>query len=253
MERPLRHTDQPLGFLSGEQILGVWEAGREQHELDRALTILAAALPESSREELADLSIGELNTRLLKLRTLMFGARAVAFAECPRCSERLEFPIDTATMARPTTITAQPYQFEVNGTRVRFRLPSSRDLAEVVAARDSSHALRQLVRNCVVEVIKAGLSDPGELQPELVDALAQAMLDADALAEISIALTCPNCGHEWETFFEVADFFWNELAARATRLLREIDTLARTYGWNEREILALSVRRRQTYLELIEA
>jgi hypothetical protein len=35
--------------------------------------------------------------------------------------------------------------------------------------------------------------------------------------------------------------------------LREIDALARVYGWSEREILNLPARRRQTYLELITA
>ena len=240
-----------MRLLSGEQILGVWEAGREQHELDRALTILAAATPGSNKDDLANLSIGELNARLLKLRTLTLGKSAVGFAECPRCSERLEFPIDTATIASPTKTTAhQPFQCEVNGTQVRFRLPTSRDLAEVVVARDSSHALRELARNCV---IGTGASDLSELDPELIEALGKAMLEADPLAEISIALTCPNCAYEWESFFEIADFFWNELAAQATRLLREIDALAWAYGWNEREILALSPQRRQTYLELIAA
>ena len=32
--------------LSAEKILAVWEAGRPQHDLDRALTMLAAASPE---------------------------------------------------------------------------------------------------------------------------------------------------------------------------------------------------------------
>jgi hypothetical protein len=35
--------------------------------------------------------------------------------------------------------------------------------------------------------------------------------------------------------------------------LREIDVIARAYGWSEREILGLSARRRQSYLETIGA
>jgi hypothetical protein len=36
-------------------------------------------------------------------------------------------------------------------------------------------------------------------------------------------------------------------------LLREIEALARAYGWSEREILDLSPQRRHTYLELVSA
>ena len=65
--------EQPTRSLSPQKILDVWEAGRQQHELDRALTLLAAAYPELSRDELADLTIGERDARLLRLRIFMFG------------------------------------------------------------------------------------------------------------------------------------------------------------------------------------
>ena len=55
--------EQPTRSLSPQKILDVWETGRQQHELDRALTLLAAAHPELSRDELADLTIGERDAR----------------------------------------------------------------------------------------------------------------------------------------------------------------------------------------------
>ena len=76
---------------------------------------------------------------------------------------------------------------------------------------------------------------------------------ADPQAEIIISLGCPNCGKHWELIFDVAHFFWNEIAAQAQRLVYEIDALARAYGWTEREILALPVQRRRTYLEMLAA
>src|SRR5206468_1064558 len=98
--------------------------------------------------------------------------------------------------------------------------------------------------------------DPGssnELPNEVVEALSHAILAADPQAEIIVALSCPGCGRYWELLFDIAHFFWNEMAAQARRLLQEIDALARAYGWTEREILNLSPVRRQTYLELIAA
>ena len=60
--------EQPTRSLSPQKLLDVWEAGRQQHELDRALTLLAAAHPELRRDELADLTIGERDMQLLRLR-----------------------------------------------------------------------------------------------------------------------------------------------------------------------------------------
>ena len=52
-------------------------------------------------------------------------------------------------------------------------------------------------------------------------------------------------------FFDIVALFWAELAAEANRLLREVDTLAASVQLAEADILALSPRRRQAYLELV--
>jgi hypothetical protein len=240
--------EQPMQSLSAEQILAVWETARPQHALDRALTILAAVTPGASRAALADLPIGERDARLLELRALVFGAHAEGFAECPRCAERIEFPLDGAILRgrepSPPSDVRPCYETETNGTTLRFRLPTSRDLAEVVTAPNNEEALRLLVQRC---------SGQKDLPNESIVALSRAMLEADPHAEITLRLTCPACGHEWDLLFDIAEFFWRELTAQAQRLLREIDTLARAYGWTEREILRLPARRRQTYLEMLAA
>jgi len=230
--------EQPMQRLSAGKILAVWEAGRPQHALDRALTILAAASSGATRDALADLSIGERDARLLQLRAHVLGPRAEGFAECPRCTERVEFPLDTAafTLRSEEPASARP----LSG----LRRPTSRDLAEVVVASDDTAALRLLVERC---------ARTADLPNESVETISQALLEADPQAEIRLDLTCPACAHEWELLFDIAEFFWTELSARAQRLLREIDLLARAYGWTEREILNLPARRRQTYLELVAA
>jgi hypothetical protein len=126
-------------------------------------------------------------------------------------------------------------------------------LAAVVAAPDATNGLRRLLDRCVLEVSPRDADQFSDLSPNSLDAIGQAMLRADPAAEISIALECPDCGERWQMDFEVADFFWQELGAQARQLLREIDVIARAYGWSEREILSLPARRRRTYLELIEA
>jgi hypothetical protein len=68
---------------------------------------------------------------------------------------------------------------------------------------------------------------------------------------VLLGLHCPLCSHSWQALFDIASFFWTEISAHARRLLREVDALARAYGWSEAEILGLSASRRQAYLELI--
>ena len=238
--------------LSPETILEVWEAGRDQHELDRALTLLAAGTPELSRDELGSLPIGERDARLLRLRALVFGPRATGIAECPHCASRVEFPVDTSAFVPSAEQKSGPREIETGNAHVRFRLPTSRDLAAVVAARDATDGLQRLIDSCVLEVRTDGERSRA-LSPEALDALGRAMLQADPAAEISLALECPECGGSWQMGFEVADFFWQELSARAQQLLRAIDAIARAYGWSEREILSLPASRRRTYLELIES
>jgi hypothetical protein len=63
-------------------------------------------------------------------------------------------------------------------------------------------------------------------------------------------LRCPTCGHSWHALFDIVAFFWAELASQAKRLLREVHTLARAYGWREADIVSMSARRRQLYLEM---
>ena len=76
---------------------------------------------------------------------------------------------------------------------------------------------------------------------------------ADPQASVRLALTCPACAHGSERPFDVVAYLWIEVDAWARRTLAEVHALAAAYGWSEREILALSARRRQLYLELVRA
>jgi hypothetical protein len=240
--------EPPPRSLSPEKILDVWEAGQQQHELDRTLTLLATAYPELSRDELADLTIGERDARLVRLRVQMFGASAGGTSGCPQCGEQVEFSLDTRTLADTGELAETAQEIEIDGACVRFRLPTSRDLADAVAAPDHSRGVRRLIERCVIEPRL-----PEELSDDVVEALSDAMAKADPQAEIIISLGCPNCGECWELLFDIAHFFWNEIAGQAQRLVYEIDALARAYGWTEREILSLPAQRRRTYLEVLAA
>jgi hypothetical protein len=73
----------------------------------------------------------------------------------------------------------------------------------------------------------------------------------DPCANIELSLVCGNCAHAWAAPFDVAAVLWDEVEARARALLATVHTLARAYGWSERDVLALSEQRRAAYFDMV--
>jgi hypothetical protein len=241
--------------LSAHDLLRVWEVGEDRHPLDRALILLAAACPELTWDELAALSVGQRDARLLALREQTSGPGLNGFAECPRCAERMEFEVAVADLRVAVESDAGDEARELvtdNGLALRFRLPNSRDLAAVLDYQDPAAARSLLVQRCVLQASRDGVPVAvSECSTEAITELAQRMAECDPQAEVLLDLCCPTCEHRWQVLFDIVAFFWAELATQAKRLLREVHTLARAYGWREADILSMSARRRQFYLEMV--
>ena len=50
---------------------------------------------------------------------------------------------------------------------------------------------------------------------------------------------------------QLAGFVWTELSGRARRVLGDVATLARAFGWTEGQVMALPEKRRAAYLALV--
>src|SRR4051812_34299294 len=84
--------------LSASGLIEVWERGAGQLCVERAITMLSACTEESA-DALWELSIGDRDARLLVLYAGLFGPTLEAFAECPRCGERLEYGVPAKDLA----------------------------------------------------------------------------------------------------------------------------------------------------------
>lgn len=241
--------------LLPNELLEVWERGAGLSATERALLLLAAAYTELTPGQIAELSVGQRDRQLLSLREQTFGPRLDSVATCPSCAASLEFRLDAADIC-----SAPPKEPDglLKATHaeysVQFRLPNSIDLASLDPAADLETNRQHLLQHCVIAAHRANTEIAAkEVPAEVSNVIAQRMAAADPQADVQLALVCPHCQNTWQTPFDIVSYFWSEVHAWATRLLREVHSLASAYGWREAEVLALSPWRRQAYLELIES
>ncbi|MBV8138826.1 MAG: phage baseplate protein [Deltaproteobacteria bacterium] len=221
--------------------------------VERALVLLAAARPGAAAEELAALALGRRDAGLLRLRESIFGPVATAAANCPHCAAALEFTVDIALLATEAAPqdAGGPHRLAKDGFVVEFRLPASADLTAIASCAEAPQARQRLLERCVLETHRDGAPVASEALPEPVVAELAAQIERlDPTIDIQLDLRCAACGHAWPLAFDIAHFLWHEIDALARRLLGEVHTLARVYGWSEADILGLSIARRNYYLEM---
>ena len=244
--------------LSAHTIVQLWEMGLRQHPLERMLTLLTAALPDVSRSDLLNLSVGQRDAYLLMLRERTFGRSFASSAECPQCQERLECQFTIADIWHPGRPREQgrpqesALHIEIEDYILEVSLPTQIDLLAIASCRSVAVARAQLLQRCIRAAMQNGEAiDATALPDEIVAAIGEHILQLDPQAEVQLALQCPACEHTWSVLFDITTFVWAESSSSAKRLLREVHMLARAYGWHEADILAMSAIRRQFYLELV--
>jgi len=241
--------------LTASDLLRIWETGERQSSVEQTLTILAVAYPNQTYEQLLDLSLGQRDRLLLELRNELFGSDLNGFAQCPDCAQRLEFTLSSSQLGGPQREPppGDGWAFSAAGFELRFRLPSSRDLLSLAASSTPQQAWRWLVQSCLQDA-RGGDGEPvaaDELPETVIQEWAARVVQCDPLQEILLELTCPACERRWQPLLDIGRFLWCEVAACAKRLLGDVHALAQAYGWSEAEILGLSARRRQIYLEMV--
>ncbi|WP_010584690.1 hypothetical protein [Schlesneria paludicola] len=237
--------------LSDQEVMDIWDRGQRQPAWFRALLPLSMIF-DKPIEELLDWPLGLRDGWLLTLRAWTLGPTLMAAGQCgsSRCQKAVEVEIAIQTLleAWPKDWKALQGILAHAGGSWTLRAVNSRDVAEVSAKGSSPE---DLLRRCVVEG-----GDFHDLMTESSRtaflAEAERVLDRlDPLSNIELELTCPDCQTIWSEPLNVVEFFWEEIAAAAKTVARDIHDLAIAYGWTEREIFGLSPARRTIYLSLI--
>lgn len=225
--------------------------------IEKSLRLLSVACG-TNLSAMADLSIGERDTRLLQLREWMFGSRLQNTAYCPKCSTPVEWETDLKTILHlqnlPPEGPSKEYNLQVDGFTLRFRLLNSNDLLRAASDHAYQANPKKLLSECILEVQHEQQNYGVEALPDTVlEALNKRIDEEDPQADIQMIVNCPACSYNWEAPFDIMSYLWIEVDNWSKHILQEVYVLARAFGWSEHNILSMSTQRRQLYLEMLRS
>ena len=229
--------------LDAERIILLSERGADLPPARRAALLLAAAFPDAPDLSLLRLALGTRDRLLMRMRARLLGEALTARQRCAGCGEdfEIDFTAEQVGLA-PRPEDEQLPEAPAGSLRYRRREFAVRAVSVgdmiVAEAADGIDVARELLAE------RAAPEAPTAARHRLAEAL-EAL---DPAADTMIEAACPQCGAAQELRLDPAVFVWEELAARAPRILRDVAELARIYHWSEREILAMPASRRAFYL-----
>jgi hypothetical protein len=228
---------------SETDLLKLWEDGQVRHPIDRALLLCAWARPDIAADRFAGLPLGVVNASLLNMRAALFGRQVELQVECEHCGELLEIPLDLAELT--AGVSEQDGDAEIDIDGFHFRLPASRDLAAIAYELDADAAALRLLDACCV-----ARPQGDAVMTDMLARVDERLEAADPLADPRLDVVCPACGQHIDAALDPGALLWDDVQACARGVLGQVHALARAYGWTERDVLALTPRRRAAYLEM---
>jgi hypothetical protein len=230
-------------------LLSLWERGVSQGDFDRGDALIEALDAGGS----APRTLGERTIRLLNAHARLFGPRLDLLSHCPSCGTDAQFSADCAVLALqlPVPESTASHHVDIDDLAISFHLPTHADVATAAHALTDDGFVRRLLEGCVVACTRDGTPVPSdEWPPSMLDALSARIEALDPGASVSFALRCPACASGWRAPLDCGQLLWQKVQLAAERLLLDIDTLARAYGWTESDVLRLSPVRRAAYVQM---
>jgi len=240
--------------LSNQDLLQIWEYGSliKPHEYGRLL--LTMGMPELDAAELPNMTIGERDKLLLQLRGEMFGSRFDARVPCEQCGEKMEVAFDVADIMVEDDCEKKEREVELGNHTVRYRVLAIKDLDVLSSLNDGRKIEECLFSRCLLEIRRNGsVVDESDLSASEKDTIIHHIAQADPQSEVLIKLECPYCQTSSEVVFDIVSYVHTEINHYAQRLLLDVHYLSASYGWREKDILAMSAHRRQAYIDVITA
>ena len=268
------HREAKLRPLTGREEESIADPSRDWTEASLVTALLQRTAERigphrPTPEIIRSLPAGDRDYLMLKLRRITFGKRVEVTLLCPRpeCAKKMDIDFDLDQIpvvrkaARPSyrlTLSEEGMLAEDQGAPQReifFRIPQGGDqeAAREWSRLNEEEMLRRLLGRCL---LKIGGAEPtadriSRLSARAVDEIAGAMEQCSPRIEAEMEARCPECGHPFIHDFEIVPFFLREILRGQSRLEREVHLLGFYYHWPLREILGMTRRKRQRYLQLL--
>ncbi len=221
---------------------------------------------EARREAAWDLPVGDRMARLLRIVQLTEQRVSLEVTvPCPQpgCRQRLtlDLPFDgmlehaRGDRAGAGGSGSSLIELPRAGGTLALRLPTGRDQCawQRIPRANPAEAMAAVVGSLVVRGTGPDTGDDEAWHPEVLQAMAEAMEQADPLVAFAVETVCPHCGCSLRLPLDLESVALDRLTRWRRRLMEDLHLLASHYGWTEEAILAIPARRRAEYREAIRS
>lgn len=230
--------------LSGEDELAIADGVAEQRSAVEIASSLIGACVANTDGPVGPaaaeaLSFGDREVLLRAIHAATFSAVIDTQIACQaNCGETIAFSIDLDALTETPPEPGPVHRIRLGRRLISCRVPTGADVREAL-----------LHSGAVADNLAFACTDG---QTGTSEALARALAELDPNAECTLALVCPQCGGTSTVWLDAFEFLRRAIA-EGGGILRQVDRLARAYGWSEAAILALPRDRRRRYCSLVAA
>lgn len=198
------------------------------------------------------MSIGERIRSLLTIA--MDGSPSFSFTlTCPHedCREPMEISLSMETiMSHQDSATArETVSIPMGREIILLRKPTGLDQK---GWSETSCTSEEEAVKAIISTLRSSDSGEFDFSRESIEAINEAMDEADPLVNFSIEVKCPHCENQEPHYIDLETVALSRLRRTQNQLIWAVHTLASHYHWSEHEILSLPPWRRSHYLSLIE-
>jgi hypothetical protein len=255
--RPITGEDEAFLQEAGQLLLPAqWVTAL----LSRCLVQLGP-LEDITEEIVRSLSSGDREALLLHLHRITFGNRLECIAACPspQCHQEMDLDLNATDLLLSPYANAMQWheadlQYNGHAYRMRFRLPTGGDQEAVLslAFADLRAASSMLLSRCIGSIVRDDGGPVEGIPSALEEQLSNLIGELDPQAELILNMACPICGGRFSAIFDAMTHLSHKMACHLEQIYREVHFLAFYYHWSESEIMGMTQKKRQRYLELLD-
>lgn len=171
------------------------------------------------------------------------------------CHETMEIDVDLSAFQDNWEIDTFPSRPRPDSL-LQIRLPRGIDqlqwLDKGQVSVDNDHWFAEMATDLVTSINGQKPEHDWRVPLDWIEKIGADLEDNDALMSLQLSTICPFCRQACVIAIDLEDRLLAVLGAMQKQMFLHIHSLASSYHWSEMEIMALSSRRRNYYLQQIE-